>query len=102
MIFDNSLTVYHKTNTGFLRQFFLRACVFSEDKISHTSGVEREKSELTIRIFSTKDEDIASGDKVYLGYCPSPTPPPGSHTILGVTKNQKGSNRTKHYKIIAI
>lgn len=102
MIFDNSLTVYHKTDSGYQRQFFLRACVFLEDKIREASGNRVDKSELTMRIFSDKSEDISPGDKVFLGFSPDPVPPTGSHTIQSVTKNQKGSLRTRHYKIKAI
>lgn len=102
MIFDNSATVYHKCDTGFKRRFFLRACVFSEDKISQNSGTRRDDSELIIRIFSPDIDEISPGDKVYLGFSPSPTPPKNSHTILSVTENMKGSNRTKHCKIKAI
>ena len=102
MIFDNSLTVYHKNDSGFKRQFFLRACVFSEDALEERAGIRADKSELIIRIFSSNLEDISAGDKVFLGFSPSPTPPKDSHTILNVTKNLKGSNRTKHCKIRAI
>lgn len=102
MIFNNSLTVYHKKDSSFKRQFYLRAHIFSEDKISQTSGNRTDKSELIIRIFSSNLEDINAGDKVYLGFSSSPTPPKDSHTILSVKKNLKGSNKTKHCKIKAI
>ncbi len=101
MIFNNSITLYHDSGENYERKFFVRACVFSEEKITGGDGGQTEHNVLLIRIFTYDNPKISSGDRLVLGYSESMLPPEDSYVIMNVTKNCRGSGKTRHFKITA-
>ena len=102
MVFNNSVTVYHDCKNSYSRRYFVRACVFEEQKIDAGNGGQVSDDGLTIRIFTLDSPEIAPGDRLVLGYSETVLPPDDSKIILSVTKNCKGSAGTRHYKIKAM
>lgn len=102
MIFNNSVTLYHKNNEGYERKYYLRACVFNEDKIKTGNGGQVENNSFIIRVFTYDTPEISPGDRVVLGYSETISPPDDSNIVLSVTKNFHGSGNTRHFKIRAM
>ena len=102
MIFNNSVTLYHKKNGEYERKFFVRACVFSEEKIKTGNGGQVEDNSFIVRLFTYDTPEISPGDKLVLGYSETISPPEDSNIILSVTKNFRGSGNTRHFKIKAM
>ena len=99
MIFNNSVTLYHKSGDNYEKKYFVRACVFNENKIDAANGGHVSNNSLIIRIFTLDSPEISPGDRLVLGYSDELSPPENSYIILGVTENCRGSNKTRHYKI---
>ena len=102
MIFNNSVTLYHKKNEEYERKYFVRACVFNEDKIKTGNGGQVDDDSFIIRIFTYDTPEISPGDRLVLGYSETISPPEDSNIILSVTKNFRGSGNTRHVKIKAM
>lgn len=101
MIFNNSITIYHDSGEAYERAYFVRASVFSSEKIDTGNGGFVENNVLLIRVFTHDNPKISSGDKLVLGYSESVLPPEDSYVIVNVTKNSRGSGKTRHFKITA-
>ena len=99
MIFNNSVTLYHKSGDNYEKHYFVRACVFNDSKIETGNGSHVLNNSLTIRIFTLTSPGISPGDRLVLGYSEELSPPENSYIILGVTENCRGSKKTRHYKI---
>ncbi len=102
MIFNNSVTLYHDNGNRFVRRYFVRACVFFEEKIDASGGGQVRNDSVLVRIFTHDMPDIEPGDRFVLGYSEAAVPPENSHLILGVTRNCRGTGRMHHYKIQAV
>ena len=99
MIFNNSVTLYHKSGDNYEKKYFVRACVFNKNKIDTGNGSYVSDNSFIIRIFTPDSPEIFPGDRLVLGYSEELSPPENSHIILDVTNNCRGSGKTRHYKI---
>lgn len=99
MIFNNSVTLYHASCGSYIRKYFVRTCVFGDEKIKTGSGGQISDDSAVVRIFTHDTPEISPGDRLIFGYSESLTPPPDSHVILSVTKNCRGTGHTRHYKL---
>ncbi len=102
MIFNNSVTVYHDCGGRFIRKFYVRASVFSEEKLDAKNGKRVAKNGLTVRVFTNSDKEISAGDRLVLGYCEQKNPPENSYLILNSKPNFIGTRGIRHYKIYAV
>ncbi len=102
MIFNNSVTVYHNTSHGYIRQYYLRASIFGKEELETNMGSRVEKKGVCVRLFTRDNPEIETGDMMVIGYEKSPEPPEDALVILKVSKNCQGSFRTRHFKLYAV
>lgn len=82
------------------RQVFPEASLQRDCKVQVKDGKLEGADAVRLRIPTDRNISIACGDKVSLGSCPGPEPPPDALTVIGFADNRKGSRRMWHWKVV--
>lgn len=96
----NSVTIWHKTKSGYERKFFEKASIVCSCKMTGSAAEQLETNDAAVRVYTLYDCGISCGDKILFGYDEAPNPPDEAYIISEITGFFNVTASLRHYKII--